>query len=308
MYLLFRGVRGQLMYTNEHNQLTSLPSDIPPNVAVLNLGQNNLTQILNMDLHQFTGLQEINLAYNKIVTVQSGFVNSTIHPGLEVVSLVDNCIEVMPVLHEFGMLKTSTLSKNKLQTITLGKLDSLVGLILSENNMTVMPESTHLLPSLETLDLFQTPVSNIPDGYFTKTPALKKLKLQQTVIYTFDCSGFLNLQHLNLDRTNVREFPKITDCFTSLTLFRMQRNYNKLTTPGINKTNVFGSSLEPRISNSLLSLYIRDTYIGDIPSWFLFALPNLRIMDLANTRLTEMPDISTNYEYEHIIGVCLQDL
>ena len=210
MYLLFGGVRGKVMYTNEHNQLTSLPSDIPPNITVLNLGQNNLTQILNMDLHQFTGLQEINLAYNKIVTVQSGFVNSTIHPGLEVVSLMDNCIEVMPVLHESGMLETLTLSKNKLQIITLEKLDSLVELILSENNMTVMPEFTHLLPSLETLDLFQNPISNIPDGYFAKAPALKKLKLGQTAIYTFDCSGLFNLQHLNLDRTNVREFPNIT--------------------------------------------------------------------------------------------------
>ena len=76
----------------------------------------------------------------------------------------------------------------------------------------------------------------------------------------------------------------------------MQRNYNKFATRGIDKACVFGSSLEPRVSNSLLSLYIRETFIGDLPSWFLFALPNLRIMDLANTRLTEIPDISTNYE------------
>ena len=294
--LILTKVKGQVVYINESNQLTSFPLDIPPDVNILNLGLNNLTQILNTDLHQFTDLQEINLTANNITTVEDRFLDATIHQGLEVISLVDNSIEVMPILDGFGMLKILNISSNMLQTITLGKLDNLTELVLKDNDLNAMPMLTHLLPLLETLDLLSNPIPIISASYFLNTSALKSINLRYTSLVEFDCSGLFNLQYINLDNTYLREFPNITDCFSSLKHLTMRFLSRRLTIPGIDKTLVFGSSLEPRVSQSLWLIHIRDTYIGDLPSWFLYALPNLHFLDLKKTNLKDMPDISTNYK------------
>ena len=74
----------------------------------------------------------------------------------------------------------------------------------------------------------------------------------------------------------------------------MQNIRNHLTTPGIDKALVFGNTLTLREAPFLNTFNIRITDIGDLPNWFIYALPNLQYLDIAGTKLTEMPDISTN--------------
>ena len=63
-------VNGEDTSVKINNGLISLPTDIPTNVTVLNLTQNNLTQLLDGDLDQFTDLNELNLSINKIFTAE----------------------------------------------------------------------------------------------------------------------------------------------------------------------------------------------------------------------------------------------
>ena len=289
-------VTGHVLHSNEDNQLTSLPLDIPYNVTALNLTQNNLTQLMDGYLDKFTDLQLINLTSNKIKTVANGSFNPVIHKDLEMIYIGNNLITSLPILDGFGMLRILNVSQNKLETITLGRLENLTELFLLDNNLNVMPVLIHLLPSLEILDLFNNSISNIPGGYFENVPALKAINMGESSLFAFDCSGLFQLQYLYLDKTKVHEFPNITDCFPSLITLKMQSNYNKLITAGIAEALVFGSTLIPKVSNSLLNVYFRNTYIGDLPSWFLFALPNLETLDIAKTSSTEIPDISTNFK------------
>ena len=65
------------------------------------------------------------------------------------VSLGNNLIKVIPVLDEFRMLKILNISGNKLQRITLERLDNLTELHVADNNLYAMQGLIHSLPSLQ---------------------------------------------------------------------------------------------------------------------------------------------------------------
>ena len=157
-----------------------------------------------------------------------------------------------------------------------------------------MPVLTQPLPSLTIMVLNDNPVSSIPEDYFVNTPALLHLNLNRFKLAEFNCTRLNRLRYLHLDNTLLAEFPNITNCFTSLRGFQIKYIGGNFIVPGIDKALVFGSSLTPKRTPYLNTFHPRGTPIGDIPNWFLYALPNLQRMDIASTMLTEMPDISTN--------------
>ena len=355
-------VNAQVEYINNNNNLTTIPTEAPSNIQILNLEHNQLEQLLEGSLDQFTNLQEIYLKSNLIETLENNVFNPSIHQNLRLISMGNNRVTEMPVLHGFQMLRILDVSNNELQTITIGKLDNLEELILngnkfnsmpvlmellpslhtimlshneivmisgdyfnrspslktmdisrnslqeitlgqadslmeirlSHNNLNVMPVLTKPLPSLTKMIVNDNPISSINDDYFINTPALLILNLNQTKLTEFNCTELSLLRQLYLDNTLLAQFPNITDCFASLRVLRLQYIGNHLTTPGIDKALAFGSTLTTREAPFLNTFYLRFTHIGDLPSWFLYAVPNLQYMDIAETKLTEMPDISRN--------------
>ena len=355
-------VLAQEEYINENNNLTTIPAEVPSNVQILNLENYRLEQLLQGNLDRFTDLEEIYFTSNLIETLETNFFNPTFHQNLRVIFMGDNRIAAMPLLHEFQMLRILDLSDNKLQTITIGKLDNLEELILngnelhsmpvlseelpslhtlilshnnivsvsadyfsrvpvlkimdisrnsleeftlgqaealmelrlSYNNLNSMPVLTQPLPSLRNMILNDNSISSIPENYFANAPGLFILNLNQNEITEFNCIELSLLRQLHLDNTLLAEFPNITDCFASLRILKMQNILGNLIVPGIDKALVLGSTLRPREAPHLNTFHARHTDIGDLPSWFLYVLPNLKILDIAATKLTEMPDISTN--------------
>ena len=353
------------IYTNENNNLITIPTEVPSNVTILNLKKNKLQEVRQGSLDQFIDLEEIYLTSNLIETLENNVFNPTVHLNLTVISLGDNSITEMPELHGFQMLRILNLSDNQLQTITTGRLDNLKELILngnelhsipvlseelsslrkillqdnkivsispdyfiktpglkildlsrnslqkinldsvkalteirlSHNNLSTIPLLTQTLTSLTIMVLNNNSVSSIPEDYFVNTPALLHLNLIQTKLREFNCTRLNRLRYLYLDNTLLAEFPNITNCFTSLRLLRMKYIGGHFTVPGIDKALVFGSSLTPKRTPYLNTFHARGTPMGDIPDWFLYALPNLQNMDIASTMLTEMPDVSTNKRY-----------
>ena len=358
-------IKGQEKYTNEGNQLTSVPADIPNDVQILELRKNKIAQLVESDFDRLGSLEEIYLTSNVIERVQEKFVNPSIHTNLSVLSLEDNLIEIIPKLNGLESLKYLHLSQNKLREvhfgqldalqeifidknnltsmpnltkelssltklylyknniaelpvgyfaklpalkelnlrsnlfveITIGRLDSLETLTIEDNKLTAMPMFTHSMPALEIMRLSKNPITNISADYFDRISLLKELEMNEVHITTFDCSCLHHLQKLYLDQTWLSSFPNITECFSSLVQFSVQRTQGRISTSGIDKALVFGSSLQQKVSTSLTHIDLRNSYIQHVPAWFLHAVPRLVLLDIASTKLTEMPDINANYKY-----------
>ena len=259
----------------------------------LHLSQNKLQEV---HFGQLDSLQEIFIDGNNL----SSMPNLTKElPSLTKLILHKNNIAELPIGYfaKLPALKELDLTSNLFVQITIGRLGNLENLTLLDNKLTTMPAFTHTMPALETLLLSKNPITDISPGYFDQTPSLKELKLNKARITTFDCSGLHQLQKLYLDKTWVSTFPNITECFSSLVVFSIQHTYDRISTPGIDMALVFGSSLQRKVSTSLTHVYFRNTHIQHVPAWFLHAVPSLKFLDMANIKLTEMPDISTNYKY-----------
>ena len=254
-----------------NNELQNITIGILDNLEELILNGNNLDS-MPLLTEQLPRLQTILLQHNNIVSLSPDYFNKT------------------------PSLKKLDLSRNFLNEITL-EHNSLTEIRLSHNNLYAMPVVIQSLTSLTILVLNDNPISFIPEQYFINTPALLTLNMNQTKLTEFNCTGLNKIHNLYLDNTLLAEFPNITNCFASLRVFRMRYIWGNFIVPGIDKALVFGSSLTSRRASHLHTFQPRGTPIGDLPDWFLYALPNLKNMDIASTKLTEMPDISTNTKY-----------
>ena len=252
---------------------------------------NNLLQ--NLTLGQLDNLENLDVSYNNLNEMP---VLTNMLTTLKVLKIVKNNIITIPVDYfaNTPALEELDLKLNHIREINLEYLIHLISLNISNNELQDIPRITHKLTSLETMVFDSNQISKIPQGYFENIPSLKILKLSSNPLISFDCTGLFELRELRLSRTNLNEFPNITDCFTSLEKLYVQDLRGKLVKKGIEMSLVFGSSLTPITSQSLKRIELRSTFVGNLPSWFLFSLPNLEILDVAETNLTEMPDISKN--------------
>ena len=105
-------------YINKNNNLTTIPTEVPSNIQILNLEYNQLEQLLEGSLDQVTDLQEIYLESNVIETLEDNVFDPSIHQNLRIIYIGNNRITEMPVLHGFQMLRILDVSNNELQTIT----------------------------------------------------------------------------------------------------------------------------------------------------------------------------------------------
>ena len=167
----------QITYTNEGNQLTSIPGHIPQNVQILKLSNNKIRQLVESDIDQFRSLEEIYLTSNVIEIVDEDFLNPSIHSNLTVLPIKNNLIEMMPKLDGLESLKYLNLSQNKLHKVHFGQLGALKEMLIDDNKLSSMPNLTMEMPSLIRLILRKNNIAEVSIGYFAKLPALKELDL-----------------------------------------------------------------------------------------------------------------------------------
>ena len=172
-------MNAQEEYINKNNNLTTIPTEVPLNLQILNLEYNQLEQLSVGSLDKFTNLQEAFLKNNLIKTLENNVFNPSIHQNLRIISIGNNRITEMPVLHGFQMLRVLDVSNKELQTITIGKLDSLEELILNGNNLTSMPVLTEQLLSLQTLILSHNNIMTVSGDYFNRSPNLKNMDISR---------------------------------------------------------------------------------------------------------------------------------
>ena len=252
---------------------------------------NNLLQ--NLTLGNLDSVENLYVFSNKLDEMP---VLTNTLATLKVLKIEENNITTIPKDYfvKVPALEKLDLKLNHIREINLEYLTHLSSINLFSNELQAMPRVTETPTSLETMILDSNEISQIPNGYFNNVPSLLKLIMSDNPLITFNCSGLFKLKELRLNKTSMNEFPNITDCFRSLEKLYFEGLKGTLEKKGIEKSLVFGNTLIPIQSQSFKRLELRQTYIGDLPSWFLFSLPNLEFLDIATTELTEMPDISTN--------------
>ena len=229
----------------EDNLIEMIPKlDGLESLKYLHLSQNKLREV---HFGQLDALQEIFIDRNNLTSMP----NLTKElPSLTKLYLYENNIAELPIGYfaKLPALKELDLRSNLFAQITIGRLDNLENLTIENNKLTTMPMFTHSMPALEIMHLSKNPITNISADYFDRISSLKEFKLNEVHITTFDCSGLHHLQKLYLDQTWLSSFPNITECFSSLVQFSMQRTQGRISTSGIDKALVFGSSLQQKVS------------------------------------------------------------
>ncbi|KAM9294652.1 leucine-rich repeat transmembrane protein FLRT2 [Gastrophryne carolinensis] len=178
------------------NQLDEFPMNLPKNVRVLHLQENNIQTISRVALAQLLKLEELHLDDNSISTV-----------GVE-----DGAFR------EAVSLKLLFLSKNHLSSVPVGLPLVLQELRLDENRIArISDQAFHNLTNLERLILDGNLLTNkgIADGTFSHLPKLKEFSIVRNSLTSppTDLQGTylvkLNLQDNQINHISVSAFAKL---------------------------------------------------------------------------------------------------
>ncbi|XP_078516131.1 leucine-rich repeat transmembrane protein FLRT2 [Lissotriton helveticus] len=198
------------------NQLDEFPMNLPMNVRVLHLQENNIMTISRVALAQLLKLEELHLDDNSISTV-----------GVE-----DGAFR------EAVSLKLLFLSKNHLSSVPVGLPYVLQELRVDENRIAMISDQAFQnLTSLERLILDGNLLTNkgIADGTFSYLPKLKEFSMVRNSLTTppADLQG-THLVKLNLQDNQINHIP--VAAFRNLhKLERLDISNNQLRmlTPGV---------------------------------------------------------------------------
>eukprot|EP00792_Barthelona_sp_PAP020_P009610 TRINITY_DN3310_c0_g3_i5.p1 TRINITY_DN3310_c0_g3~~TRINITY_DN3310_c0_g3_i5.p1 ORF type:complete len:591 (+),score=139.55 TRINITY_DN3310_c0_g3_i5:547-2319(+) len=244
-----------------HVLLERLGNDTPLECEQLNLSRLEISrfpqaatfpklQILNLSFNEFSHLNDIKeMKSLKVLKITDNHVNS-LEEIVEIVSLQkliasNNSICSVDAINALLNLETLIVSKNAIETINLE------------------------MPNLETLDISNNPIVNI---HYLNTPKLKYLDLSQTKIQMIP-DGFLpgNLNELNLSGIKLRNFDFL-------------KHLKKLFSLNLSNCGIDDSLLQnlPRIK-ALREINLSMNPVEDISRLCIFE--NLEEISLLNTNI-----------------------
>lgn len=224
-----------------------------------------------VDEDAFTGLKaltQLNLSYNKI----EDLANTTFQSlnSLRILDLSNNYIHVFPLgkLPVLSSLQYLYLKNNHLQSLTspvcdVANLQNLVFLDLSNNNMTQIPSGTFkMLSSLRTLHVSNNSIQEVSEHLLKGLNNLENLVLDHNCISAIRYPIFKNTSLIKLSMSNMPFLSNIShDAFRGLrNLVYLNLSHNHQLT-----------FLQPNLFT---------------------ALTNLAVLDVSNSNLTELSQIT----------------
>ncbi len=160
------------------NQLTSVCNgDLTwaTNMKYLKLRGNLMTQGSNISFPK--GLISLDLSHNDIKEWPWGISNTSAQ-ALRNLNLSNNAITGLLHIPSLQSLMKLALGQNTISTIIVEGTIPLEILDLSGNNLSELPNLTHVAASLETLDVSSNQIHKVNSTAFTHMQHLKNLKIQ----------------------------------------------------------------------------------------------------------------------------------
>lgn len=252
-------------------------------------------------LQRVPSLQYINLAYNRIKSIPTGFFHYTIH--LKAVSLAGNrLISLYNIFLKNNVLSYVNLQQNRLENLenTFTEVYSLEVLLLNHNKLALLREKDFkYLYSLKKLSISNNNIARMDKNVFLTTKSLKVLILNSNNISSLngtignlpsleffslkynklrivserDMANMRHLKHLNL-RNNLLESVSGT--------FRNLENLRYLNLQQNNLKTLPRTSLPPAMKLEVLRLSSKQNYIsvsnflGKVSDWFIYI--NYRVL------------------------------
>lgn len=157
-------------------------------------------------------------------------------------------------------------------------LEAKITLDLSNESITVLPDSIRKLSKLQVLDLSRTKITELPES-IGKLINLHFLALRSTPITSLPESigKLINLYSLDLHGTHITALPESIGQLTSLQILFL----------GATHITALPESIG-QLSN-LQILILGDTHVTPLPE-FIGQLTNLQYLDLSDTHITALPE------------------
>ncbi|XP_039601368.1 transforming growth factor beta activator LRRC32 [Polypterus senegalus] len=221
------------VYCNSLN-LKHIPSDLPPDIQVLDMSYNFLQNLTDEFLSYYTSIHELNLYNNEVSFVQPGLFKD--FANLENLDLSKNHLDQFAQLtYGIGPLpkvKTLDLSSNGLYSsmppVFLHNASALLNVSLSRNSITKIDKDTFSGASaLKSIDLSNNVILEIEDGAFDSLPDLTELNLSTNSITCIVDFNLIQLKLLNLSKNSIESFHT-TDSENEHNLLYLDLSENKI--------------------------------------------------------------------------------
>ncbi len=232
------------------NLIEDLPN-LPPNLQTLNARWNRIRKITNPIPYS---VKKINLAQNRLVELPVHFAHLE---QLEELNVYGNQLILVPDI--------------------FAKLQKLKVLILRVNSITNLSNSIELAGSLETLDVEENKLDQLPNF-----------------------STLKNLRKLNISKNNLKEIMGLNGCVNLVNLDIRDNKFETLDITRLEKLQVLDISYNKfkrlpeglKTKSLLIECIASGNQITEIEKYELEKLSSLGRLSLAKNCLTEIPDLS----------------
>ncbi|XP_060034564.1 leucine-rich repeat-containing G-protein coupled receptor 6 isoform X2 [Erinaceus europaeus] len=268
--------------------LSSVPRDLDPLTAYLDLSMNNLTKLQPGLFRHLRFLEELRLSGNHLSHIP-GQAFSGLY-SLKILMLQNNQLRGIPTeaLWDLPSLQSLRLDANLISLVperSFEGLSSLRHLWLDDNALTEIPvRALNNLPALQAMTLALNHISHIPDGAFQNLSSLVVLHLHNNRIQhlgTHSFEGLHSLETLDLNYNQLQEFPVAI------------RTLGRLQELGFHNNNIKAIPEKAFMGNPLLqTIHFYDNPIQFVGRSAFQYLPKLHTLSLNGaTDIQEFPDL-----------------
>ncbi|XP_066235591.1 leucine-rich repeat-containing G-protein coupled receptor 6 [Saccopteryx leptura] len=275
--------------------LSTVPWDLAPLTAYLDLSMNNLTELRPGRFHHLRFLEELRLSGNHLSHIPGGAFSGLY--SLKILMLQNNQLGGIPAeaLWQLPSLQSLRLDANLISLVperSFEGLSCLRHLWLDDNALAEVPvRALNNLPALQAMTLALNRISHIPDYAFQNLSSLVVLHLHNNQIQhlgTHSFEGLHSLETLDLNHNELREFPMAI------------RTLSRLQELGFHNNNIKAIPEQAFLGNPLLqTVHFYDNPIQSVGRSAFQYLPKLHTLSLNGAMdIQEFPDLkgTTNLE------------
>ncbi|GBM38001.1 Leucine-rich repeat-containing protein 40 [Araneus ventricosus] len=226
----------------------------------------------------YVDLTKLVLASNTLRSVSPNISN---YKRLNVLDLHDNCLSDLPSsLGELTCLTKLNIGRNQFEVLPdcIFSLKSLKSLQAQHNKLRCLNDDIGNLTFLEELDLSFNNLKKLPHciGFLSRVTMLN-LSNNELAQLPVEMGDMIALKHLDLSKNKLKSLPTLMEMLHHLEQLYIQNN------------NIIQL---PLLSNckSLKEIHAGFNSIAVLSTEFLETLPNIKLLDLRDNKISEIPD------------------